>query len=598
MRLAEGAANRDDAGGALAALSKALGADPGCIPARALQIDLLGNATDAAALAAALEGMAAELPSDEAKGRAFLLSAYVFALQARDISGARAALSQAGTCGLSPALLARTGRMLAAVMEDDAWYDEATRRLVSTGVQAADPISLWFELGRTRLLRGDDDAAARAFESVGQAPGGEWLGPALGAYSIGQRAQRREVPNAGKPAEAAGRVPATALTAASTRPRRPAARIGLRAAEPDAGTMRADGSARGSRRRSRIFCARLTNCSHIRLTARAGCTPPDLEKRAKRPLEAAKVLAAVASTLADPELGAALHLEAAILLFRAGERRVALDELEAALAQSPKPVTPFFAWALRSIDAGSTDERRRLLDRALEFSEDAHSFARAIDAELSPTADAGTIKTLLDDVERRADGELGAAAALLRVLWDEKGLDREAFTRALERVSQASDRAAPIAAWENLRLVRLEGDHILAGQHARTFAESMRSVPANLEWLGAAMAAGDRTGEIAARRTLADAFSGEARSAMPLRAARLAHRCARRGRAAPPGRGCGLAPHEPRARTAGVDPRRRAAALLISATRSDKQFPSMRSSRPATTTSRSATGERLSCLTR
>ena len=542
MRLAEGAANRDDAEGALSALTKALGADPGCIPARALQIDLLGNATDAAALAAALEAMAAELPSDEAKGRAFLLSAYVFALQARDVSGAKAALSQAGTCGLSPALLARTGRMLAAVMEDGTWYDDATRRLVATGGQAADPISLWFEVGRTRLLRGEDDAAARAFESVAQAPGGEWLGPALGAYSIGLRARRRhEIPDdpgkspagddaakspagdGGRSAESAppGEGSGNGVDAGKQKALSPELLDRLRVAEPDIETKRALSMA--AARRADLggeldqACARLHELFEAEPTDLAcGVYLADLEKRAKRPLEAAKVLAAVASTLADRELGAALHLEAATLLFRANERRVALDELEAAFAQSPKPVAPFFAWALRSIDAVSTDERRRLLERALEFSEDGHllSLERLTLELFSPTGEAGSIKTLLDDVEQRADGELGSAVALLRVLWDEKGLDRDAFTRALERVSRASDKALPIAAWENLRLARLEEDHILAGQHAKTFAETTRSVAANLEWLGAAMAAGDRTGEITARRTLAGAFSGEARSAM------------------------------------------------------------------------------------
>ena len=124
-------------------------ADPGCIPARALQIDLLGNATEAAALAAALEAMAGELPSDDAKGRAFLLSAYVFAVQARDFAGAKAALSQAGMCGVQPSVFARTARMLASILDDGAWYEEATRRLISSGAQDGEAVSLWFELGRS-----------------------------------------------------------------------------------------------------------------------------------------------------------------------------------------------------------------------------------------------------------------------------------------------------------------------------------------------------------------------------------------------------------------------------------------------------------------
>src|SRR5206468_4894027 len=117
-----------------------------------------------------------------------------------------------------------------------------------------------------------------------------------------------------------------------------------------------------------------------------------------------------------------------------------------------------------------------------EFSEDGPllSLERLTLELFSPTSDVETIKALLDGVERRSDGELGAAAALVRVLWDEKAQGRDAFLRAIERVAGASERAAPLAAWENLRLARLEGDHILAGQHARTFAETMRSLPTNL----------------------------------------------------------------------------------------------------------------------
>src|SRR5205814_1536280 len=84
----------------------------------------------------------------------------------------------------------------------------------------------------------------------------------------------------------------------------------------------------------------------------------------------------------------------------------------------------------------------------------------------------------------------------------------------LEHVSTSHPRAAQIGAWEKLRLARMENDKVLALESARAFADSVRSLPANLEWLGAAMSAGDRGGEIAARKTIAGAFSGEARSAL------------------------------------------------------------------------------------
>ncbi len=362
-------------------------------------------------------------------------------------------------------------------------------------------------------MRGERDLAAKTFESVSGISGGEWLGPALGVYTLGLRNGKGEPSAEGLPAKTASPEPLDRL----------------RRVEPDAQTMRA--LALAAARRADLggnlddACARMHELFEAEPTDLACAVYlAGLERRAKRPLEAAKVLSTAAAGLSDPALGASLHLEAAVLLFRAGERRVALDELEAGLALDAKPVAPLFAWALRSIDAVSTEERRRLLDRALEFSEDGHllSLERLALELFSPTADLETIKVLLDRVDRRAEGELAAAAALLRVLWDEKGTDREAFGRALERMSASSGRAAPIEAWENLRLARLEGDPILAGQQGRTFAESMPTLSANLEWLGAAMASNDRTGEIVARRTIAQGLTGEARSAMLASAALVA----------------------------------------------------------------------------
>jgi tetratricopeptide (TPR) repeat protein len=508
MRVAEAAANRDDAAGALAALNKALAADPGCIPARALQIDLLGNATDAAALAGALEAMAGELPNDDSRGRAFLLSAYVFAVQAQDISGAKAALTQAGMCGLPPSILARTARMLAAVVEDGTWYEEATRRLLASGAQPGEHEGLWFELGRTRLLRGDEEGAARAFESISQTQGGGWLGRALGAYALGH------------PTKA----PAAEAPAGDGHPRKvPSAETldQLRFAETDAPANRA--LAIAAARRADLAgdvdkaCARLRELFDSDPSdAVTAVYLADLEKRAKRPFEAAKVLATAASALSDAELGASLHLEAAVLLWRCGERRVALDELEAALVGTTTPVAPLFGWALRGIDPTSDDERRRLLDRAAEFSEDGPllSLQRFALQIFTPDSNVAATRSLLESIEEKAPGEIASAAALARIVWDEKGSDRDAFLSALRRVAESKPEAAPIASWENLRLARLSDDRALASDQAKSFAQSMRSLPANLEWLGAAVGAGDREGEIAARRAIAGALSGEARSAV------------------------------------------------------------------------------------
>jgi len=502
MRVAEAAANRDDAPGALAALTKGLVADPGCIPARALQIDLLGNATDAAALASALEGMAGELPSDDAKGRAFLLSAYVFAAQAEDVPGAKAALSQAGMCGLSPSVLARTARFLATIIEDPAWYEEATRRLIASGAEEGEQVSLWFELGRARLLRGEEDAARAAFESIAEAPGGGWLGRALAAYGLGHRAKRAA-------AEGERVLPL------------PGPLDQLRAAETNAPVSRA--LALAAARRSDIGGDVEQACVRLRELFQGDPSDvvsavylADLEKRSGRPLESAKVLSTAAAALSDLELGASLHLEAALLLWRSGERRVALDELEAALLGTSTPVAPLFGWALRGIDAVSTDERRRLLDRAAEFSEDGQllSLQRFALRLFNGSADTDAASDLLQGIEAKSEAEIAAAGSLARIVWDEKGSDRDGFLGALSRIAEASPKAEPITSWENLRMARMAGDRALAAEHAQTFAQAMGSLPANLEWLGAAIGAGDREAEVSARRTVAGALSGEAQSSM------------------------------------------------------------------------------------
>ena len=522
MRVAEAAANRDDAAGALAALGKGLLADPGCIPARALQIDLLGNATEASALAHALESMAGELPSDDAKGRAFLLSAYVFAVQARDFAGAKAALSQAGMCGVTPSVLARTARMLASVLEDGAWYEEATRRLISSGAQDGEAVSLWFELGRTRLLRGDDEGAGKAFTAIAQAPGGAWLGPALGAYALGHGANGQSEPSASEEETTEG--------APKSRPApSPATLDQLRAVESDGATSRALALAAARRAdlagNTEEASTRLHDLFEAdRTDLVAAIYLADLEKRAGRPLAAAKVLALLASSVPTRGLAASLHMEAAVLLWRAGERRPALEELEEALSPETPALAPLFGWALRSLDASSPDERARLVQRAAELSDDKQllSLQHLCLQLFASLPDVETARTLFDGIEVGAAAPLATAASLARILWDEKGADKSALLGAVQRVAQADRKAAPIAAWENLRLAREEGERVSASEYARSLADSLRTLPANLEWLGAAMGADDRMGEVDARRTVASALTGDARSAVASSAALIA----------------------------------------------------------------------------
>src|SRR5262249_48757135 len=68
MRVAEHAASEGDVDAALAALLTAIKHDPSCIPARALQLDLLADGGDPSVFAGQLEAFAEHLTNDDARG--------------------------------------------------------------------------------------------------------------------------------------------------------------------------------------------------------------------------------------------------------------------------------------------------------------------------------------------------------------------------------------------------------------------------------------------------------------------------------------------------------------------------------------------------
>ena len=187
MRVAEHAASEGDIANALVALSRATERDPTSAPARALKIDMLGGGADAPMLATELEELARHYTTNEARGRALVLAAYVWAARAESSARARGALDQAATCGLSSETIARLGRSLASLRSDHEWYEEATRALVAQvqdsssagGAGASELPLLWIELARMRLAQGDEAGAAKATAALRDLPAGTWLGRVL-----------------------------------------------------------------------------------------------------------------------------------------------------------------------------------------------------------------------------------------------------------------------------------------------------------------------------------------------------------------------------------------------------------------------------------
>ncbi|WP_434045475.1 MULTISPECIES: hypothetical protein [Sorangium] len=517
LRIAEAAALASDREAALAALRSALAADPQCIPARALEIDLLGDGQDPSAFAASLEATAASYGGDEARGRALLLAAYVWAVRTDDVGAAKAALSQAGMAGVHPGVLARFGRSFAALRGDAAWYEESTKRLLSTGVDPAEKASLWFEIGRSRLLRGDADGAEGAFAELaaagaddGAAPNA-WLGRTLGAFAVDLVRSRREP---GDEAGAAPRRSPTVIEALAEVEGEDTARglwlvAALRSAR--------NGELDRARTRLRALFERSADDQVVAVFL------AELDRRAGSPTSAAATLSTCAAAIDDADLSAALHIEAAILLWRAGERARAVDELEAARGNAARAGATMLTWALRGHEADDLHSRRRALEVAGEAGEDPAALALSrfgLEVGAAEGGDPDEALAALEALEAQASDDLALAAALGRLLWQPALEQRSAVERALDYIEEQGDGAASVAHAERFRLTRtLDKDRARTAARAAAWAAADPSPHADLEWLGAALGAEDREAEVAARSALARHLAGEARAAMEASAA-------------------------------------------------------------------------------
>jgi cellulose synthase operon protein C len=515
LRVAEASGAEGDRDGAIDALRNALQFDRESIPARALEIDRLADGKDPAGLASSYEALAETLSTPAAKGRAYLFAASIWAAQAGEVGAAKKALAQAGSAGVAAGTIARVARMLASLRRDAAWYEEATEALIASGPEASELPGLWFELGRSKLLRGDDTGAAAAFDKLATAGGEEargsaWLGRALGAYAVGLAGAAVEDEEAAK------------------KPRSPDAIEELAKVETEPSMARALGVVAALR------SARAGDADRARTRLRDlhAASPGDpvvaiflaeLERRAGAPMSAATTLSACANDGDDADLGAALHLEAALLLFRAGDRAKAIEELEAVRSSAPRAGATVLTWALRGADPDSAEGRRRALEVASDAGADAAVIALERFGLEAAAGDAGDAITALETVENEADGDLGLAAALARILWPNALEHRGLVDRALDLLEERGRDAMAIARAERFRLARtVDQDRVTAASRASAWASADPKLYAALEWIGAAIAAEDKEAEISARRVAATHFNGAARAAMEASAAMVA----------------------------------------------------------------------------
>ena len=517
LRVAEAAVGANDRDAAVAALRSALQLDKASVLARTLEIDLLSDGKDAASLASSYEAMAESMFSRDAKGRAFLVAALVWGAQGGDVAAARAALGRAAQHGVGPAVVARVARSIAALKNDGAWYEEATRELLGAGVDATEQASLWLELGRARLLSGDDAGAAEAFDKVATSDAengaAAWLGRALGAYAIGLSPVEMEGEEGAAPAPP--RADAIELLASVEADPAMARALWIVAASR---RVRA-GDAEGARQKLRELHQADAGDAFVATFL------SELERRAGQGASAAAVLsaAAAANEAEDGELSAALHLEAALLLWKAGDRAAAVTELEASLAHAPRAGATMLTWALRGAAPDTLEGRRRALEVSAEAGADTAfvSIERfGLEAAIGELPEAFTA---LETLEAEGTGDLGVAAALARLVWPDALENRAAVDRALDLLDDHGREASAIARAERFRLARaVDQDKALAATTAEAWVSADRALYSALEWIGAAIAAEDRESEVRARRAAAAHFRGAERAAMEASASAIA----------------------------------------------------------------------------
>ena len=509
MRVAEHAAYEGDGARAIEALARAIACDPGCLPARALQLDMLADGNDPGAFAAQLEAFADHLGTDEARGRAFLLAAYVWAVRARDTAGAKAALSQAGMFGISPATTGRLARSLASLAGDAPWYEEATKRLLAAGATEDESVSLYVELVRSRYARGDAEAAARALRELGATPRGAWLARVLEGFGVAATAPT---------GDARGRALA-AVEELATLETEPELSRGLSLVA----AMRAHASGDTDNARAKLRDLADRDAADPVVASYLG----DLDRAAGDHGAAARDASQAAAATDDPQLAAALRLEAGFERWREGDRAAALEEMEAAAPGAPEATRAVLAWATWGVEPDSLDARRRAVanaESAAESRGDRRVLALERFAVELAARDGGAALAALGAIDERPNGPLGVAAAIGRIAWSGGATDPTALNEAMTRLAARGHGAGLLVAVERVRSARAEQDPEALARETRHWLEVGGGLPAALEWLAAAASVGDPREERAARLAVGESLSGEAREAMFASAALVAAR--------------------------------------------------------------------------
>jgi tetratricopeptide (TPR) repeat protein len=381
-------------------------------------------------------------------------------------------------------------RLLAALTKDAAWYEEATRRLLAAGASDDEQPSLWYELARTRLLRGDRSGAVQAFTSL-SVPA-NWLGNVLKAYlaplALTSETQiDRAVGVEGLKALAANqRSFATQRALQIVTALRALLQDELEPATSELETLHDADSA-----------------DTVVATALAAL---HVSEQAEQ--KAAKVLASCALGSDDAKLAAQLQLQAGIHYYRSGERQAAIQSFRAAAQAFPQAGNAIIAWALRAAQPDDLDARRQ----ALQVAE--HPVDRAVSKIESFALEAGSgylaeALSALDEFDEAAPKELRLAATLAKGLLPAEAGAATRLQSLARLENEVPDAAAVARALGYYALLEESAtDAPSLEERAARWAELDKSVAAALEWVSAARRLGDGEREVAALEELASRLDG------------------------------------------------------------------------------------------
>ncbi len=528
VRLAESRSARSEHSGALAALRRAIEADPKCWLARALELDLLRGTRDSVGYARALTHVARDVADGAAQSRYWLLAAETWARHALDAEAARWALGHAESSGTPKVLVRRVERALAHASLDPRWYDAATRRLLDSDLENPERVGLELELWRRASLDDNEAETLRRLDALENIREGRLTARVARAYGPGTEA--RDATGSSSPS----------LSELEADPARAAALEWAMALR-----LLVSGHVDAAGERLELVHAQQPHCAALAGTLSV--------LRLDRPPAAAAVLRTTAKALAEDAFASSLYIEAGLLSWRALEQATARADFEAAEQRGAGCAWALSSWARRATAQGSSGDPIEKLLVALE---------RATASPTPNASDASELSAALRGIGNENSGALVSAARLLNLVLG-RSLGVRADPSALEKfAAQNADTSRLAEAWRYLECIgQAEPSPRLLEESTRRWAETSGGLGAALEWLAATERLGNRRRECEARQRVARLVSGTLAEHCRASAALVAHLTQAEPASFLSGTTPQLALTNLETSPPGCDPRRRASAL-------------------------------------